>query len=86
MVLFYVRSAFSALHLIKDPRRVFFILACYFLFGYIYKSSVLGLRGIEAVPHGEFWSAALEQCIEGISSLWMSVVRKDDGRGTYEQI
>lgn len=65
----------------------FLILVCYFIFGYIYKSSVLGLSGLEAIPHPEFWSSIIEQGAENITRLWKSIVHRDsDGRGAYEQI
>lgn len=65
----------------------FLIFTCYFIFGYIYKSSVLGLSGLEAIPHSEFWSGTIEHGVESITRLWKSIVHRDsDGRGAYEQI
>lgn len=62
-------------------------LVCYFIFGYIYKSSIMGLSGIEAIPNADFWITVWEQVSDSIRGTWRSTTTADpDGRGTYEQI
>jgi hypothetical protein len=62
----------------------FLSLTCYFVFGYIYKSSVLGLSGLDAIPHVQLWSAALDHTLDILNKI---LKRSDsDGRGSYEPI
>jgi len=68
-------------------------LIVYFIFGYFLKYYHYGLRGIEAIPNLEFWSAvvslSLKDCAIAIFHAFLFVWHGCKGRrteGAYEEI